>query len=104
MQGSDTALLEQIIKAIVDKPDKVIVERSVDEMGVLLRVRLDERDAGALIGRDGSTIAAIRRIMKLVGVKSNARINIKLDVPPRGKQRSYEKPSSEDQSDNTGKQ
>ena len=80
MQESDVVLLEQIIQAIVAKPD--------------------DKDAGALIGRGGETIAAIRRIMKLVGVKSNARINIKLDVPRRSKN-DYEKPSIKDQSNNS---
>lgn len=99
MQESDVALLEQIIKAIVEKPESVAISRKVDEMGVLLTVRLDDKDAGALIGRAGETIAAIRRIMKLVGIKANARINIKLDVPPRSKN-AYDKPSIEDQSNN----
>lgn len=83
MQESDTALLEQIIKAFVDEPEKVAVERKVDEMGVLLLVKLDEKDAGLVIGKAGGTIAAIRRIMSVVGMKNNARYNIKLDVPER---------------------
>ena len=68
-------------------------------MGVLLTVRLDDKDAGALIGRGGETIAAVRRIMKLVGIRANARINIKLDVPRRSKN-AYDKPSIESQSNN----
>lgn len=103
MQEKDEALLEQIVKAIADKPENVVIERKVDEMGVLLVVRLDNQDAGALIGREGSTIAAIRRIMKLVGVKSNARINVKLDVPPKSNKKDYDKPSTEDQSNNPRK-
>ena len=99
MQESDVALLEQIIKAIVEKPESVAISRKVDEMGVLLTVRLDDKDAGALIGRGGETIAAIRRIMKLVGIKANARINIKLDVPRRSNN-VYVKPIFEDQSNN----
>lgn len=102
MQDSDVALLEQIIKAITEKPESVAISRKVDEMGVLLTVRLDDQDAGALIGRGGETIAAIRRIMKLVGIKANARINIKLDVPRRSKN-AYDKPSIEDQSNNSRK-
>lgn len=103
MQGSDVALLEQIVKAIADRPESVAIERKVDEMGVLLIVRLDDQDAGALIGKSGSTIAAIRRIMKLVGVKSNARINVKLDVPVKNRKKDYDKPSIEDQSNNPAK-
>lgn len=83
MQNSDTALLETILRAIVDKPEKVGIERSVDEMGVLFKVKLDEEDAGAVIGKGGSTIAAVRKIMSIVGMKNNARLNIKLDVPER---------------------
>ena len=100
MQGNDIALLEQIIKAIVDKPENVVIDRKVDEMGVLLTVRLDHKDAGALIGRGGETIAAIRRIMKLVGIRENARINVKLDVPVRHKN-DYDKPSIKDKSHNS---
>lgn len=83
MQGNDTALLEQIIKAIVDEPEKVTVERKVDEMGVLLLVKIDEKDAGLVIGKEGSTIMAIRKIMGVLGMKNNARYNIKLDVPDK---------------------
>ncbi len=83
MQESDAALLEQIIKAIVDEPEKVTVERKVDEMGVLLLVKLDEKDAGLVIGKAGSTIMALRKIMGVVGMKNNARYNIKLDVPEK---------------------
>lgn len=83
MQESDTALLEQIIKAIVDEPEKVTVERKVDEMGVLLLVKIDEKDAGLVIGKEGSTIMAIRKIMGVVGMKNSARYNIKLDVPDK---------------------
>lgn len=82
MQESDAALLEQIIKSFVDEPDKVKVERTVNEMGVLLLVKLDEKDAGLVIGKEGSTIAALRKIMGVIGMKTNARYNIKLDVPP----------------------
>lgn len=101
MQGSDTALLETILRAIVDQPEKVAIERSVDEMGVLFKVKLDEKDAGAVIGKGGTTIAAIRKIMGIVGIKNNARLNVKLDVPRRKSSR-YEKPSTEDKNHNTG--
>lgn len=81
MQEQDTALLEQMIKAFVDEPEKVAVERKVDEMGVLLLVKLDEKDAGLVIGKSGRTITAIKEIMWAIGKKNNARYNIKLDVP-----------------------
>jgi len=81
MQVSDAELLETILKAMVDQPEEVQVERTVDEMGVLLKVKLADKDAGAVIGKGGKTIQTIRRIMSIVGMKNNARINVKLDVP-----------------------
>lgn len=103
MQRSDTELLEAILKAIVERPELVNVNRKVDEMGVLLTVSLDEKDAGAVIGKDGSTIQAIRKIMKIVGMKNNARINVKLDVPKRWSKKDYAKPSLKDQNEDTAK-
>ncbi|MDD2822798.1 MAG: KH domain-containing protein [Candidatus Daviesbacteria bacterium] len=82
-ESTDATLLEQIIKAFVDEPEKVTVERKVDEMGVLLLVKLDEKDAGLVIGKAGSTIMALRKIMGVIGMKANARYNIKLDVPEK---------------------
>src|SRR3989339_1651420 len=104
MQGSDAVLLETIIKAIVENSQSVKVNRKVDEMGVLLTVTLDEKDAGAVIGKDGSTIQSIRKIMKIVGMKQNARINIKLDVPERRGKKNHVKPSTKDQSNSRAEQ
>lgn len=80
-------LLEAILKALVSKPEEVEVTKTVDEMGVLFTVKLGEGDAGLVIGREGKTIQAIRCIMTVVGAKSRARINIKLDVPERKPER-----------------
>ena len=102
MQGSDAVLLETIIKAIVENSQSVKVNRKVDEMGVLLIVAMDEKDAGAVIGKDGSTIQSIRTIMKIVGMKNNARINVKLDVPKWSKKHHVE-PSLKDQNEDTTK-
>ena len=76
-------LLEVILKEMVSKPDEVKVERTTDEMGVLLTVQLGDGDAGMVIGRGGKTIQAIRAIIMAVGAKNRQRINVKLDVPER---------------------
>jgi len=78
-------LLEAILKALVTQPEKVQVAKSIDEMGVLLSVKLGEGDAGLVIGRGGKTIQAIRTIMTIIGMKTKARLNVKLDVPERPK-------------------
>lgn len=81
-------LLETIIKEIVSQPEKVEVTKTIDEMGVLIVVKVGEGDAGLTIGREGKTIQAIRTIMAVVGAKNRARLNVKLDVPQRGPSRS----------------
>jgi len=72
-------LITQIIKALVNTPEDVIVDKVIDERGVLYTVKVRDKEGGAVIGRQGSTIRAIRALMHVVGVKNNERINIKLD-------------------------
>lgn len=77
----DELLLEAIIRAIVNQPDQVEVTRHVDEMGVLLKVKLGDGDAGVVIGKSGRAIKAIRSVMSLVGRRTKARVSVRLDVP-----------------------
>ncbi len=83
MGDSTQGLLETILKALVSQPEKVKVEKTVDEMGVLLSVELGEGDAGLVIGRQGKTIQSIRTIIGAIGARNHARINIKLLVPKK---------------------
>lgn len=83
-------LLEAILKALVSEPEKVKVTKTVDEMGVLLSVQLGEEDAGLVIGRQGKTIQAIRIVIGAIGMRTRARVNIKLDVPERPSRNSSE--------------
>lgn len=77
----DQKLLEEILKAIVTYPEQVEVSRHVDEMGVLLSAKLEQSDAGIVIGKGGRAIKAIRSVMNLVGRRSKARVSVRLDVP-----------------------
>ena len=77
----DQNLLETILRAIVNNPEQVEVTRHVDEMGVLLSAKLDEGDAGIVIGKEGRAIKAIRSVMNLVGRRSKARVSVRLNVP-----------------------
>lgn len=77
----DKELLEEILKAMVTQPEQVEVSRSVDEMGVLLSVKVADEDARVVIGKEGRAIQALRTIMNTVGRRVNARVNIKLLVP-----------------------
>jgi len=80
-QSVDKDFLETLVKAIVDHPDDVVIERKVDEMGVLLSLRVNPQDMGQVVGREGSTAKAIRSLLRIVGIKNNARVNLKIEEP-----------------------
>ncbi len=80
----DQEFLEYVIKSLVDNPDKVKVSRQVDEMGVLMTLDIDAADMGKVIGRSGNTAKAIRTLLRVVGMKNNARVNLKINEPQGG--------------------
>lgn len=82
----DQQFVEDVVKAIVDNPDKVKTERKVDEMGVLIELYVDSSDMGKIIGKEGKTAKAIRTLLRVLGAKNNARINLKI-VEPEGSER-----------------
>ena len=88
----DQKFLEFVVKALVDSPDKVKITRTVDEMGVLLSLDVDQVDMGKIIGRQGNTAKAIRSLLRVVGMKNNARVNLKINEP-EGSVRPAEKTS-----------
>lgn len=81
MSTTDKDFLEYLVKSIVDHPDDVKIDRRVDEMGVLLSLKVNSQDMGQVVGRQGSTAKAIRSLLRIVGVKNNARVNLKIEEP-----------------------
>jgi uncharacterized protein len=81
----DHAFLDYVIKALVDNPDAVTITRTVDEMGVLLTLTVHPDDMGKIIGRDGNIAKALRTLLRVVGMKHNARVNLKINEPVGGK-------------------
>ncbi len=81
---TDKAFLEYVIKGLVDHPDDVKISRVVDEMGVLLTLDVHPEDMGKVIGRQGNTAKAIRALLRVVGMKNNARVNLKINEPRGG--------------------
>lgn len=80
----DQEFLEYLVKSLVDNPDDVKVTRQVDEMGVLLSLKVSPIDMGKIIGREGNTAKAIRNLLRIVGLKNKARINLKIEEPVGG--------------------
>lgn len=81
----DQQFLEQVVKAIVDNPDDVKSGRTVDEMGVLLTLDVNPDDMGKIIGRSGNTAKAIRTLLRVVGMKNESRVNLKINEPEGSK-------------------
>ncbi len=77
----DQQFVEFVIKSIVNNPDAVKVDRTVDELGVLLSVKVAPEDMGLLIGRSGSTAKAVRTLARIVGMRNNARVNLRIEEP-----------------------
>lgn len=77
----DAGFIEQVVKMLVDNPEAVKVERKVDEMGVLISLDVDPKDMGIVIGREGQTAKALRTLLRVIGAKNNARVNLKINEP-----------------------
>lgn len=86
----DQEFLEFVIKSVVDHPDDVKINRVVDEMGVLLTLKVNSADMGQIIGRQGATAKAVRTLLRVIGMKHNARINLKIEEPEGGRARTQE--------------
>ncbi|MCC7160834.1 KH domain-containing protein [Candidatus Nomurabacteria bacterium] len=78
---ADKIFLEYVVKALVDNPNDVKIERTVDEMGVLITLTVNPADMGKIIGRMGNTAKAIRTLLRIIGMKNNARVNLKINEP-----------------------
>lgn len=80
----DTQFLDFVVKALVDNPQDVKINRTVDEMGVLMTLSVNPADMGKVIGRSGNTAKAVRTLLRVVGMKNNARVNLKINEPEGG--------------------
>jgi hypothetical protein len=86
---ADVAFLVATVKAIVDNPDDVIAERIVDDLGVLIKLRVNAADMSKIVGKEGKTAKALRTLLRLVGSKMDQRVNLKI-LEPDGSERRVE--------------
>lgn len=78
MSSIDQQFIEFIVKSLVSNPDAVIVERRIDEKGVLLELTVDPEDLGRVIGKRGATAQSLRTLLRALGTKNDARYNLKI--------------------------
>lgn len=86
---NDQEFIENVVKSIVNHPDDVKTERTVDERGVLITLHINQEDMGYVVGRQGQTARALRTLLKIVGAKENARVNLKI-YEPEGARREHQ--------------
>lgn len=92
----DKEFIETVVKMLVNNPNDVNVSRKIDEMGVLISLDVNAEDMGMVIGREGATAKALRTLLRVIGAKNNARVNLKINEPegseraPRGEKRSID--------------
>jgi len=104
MVERDKEFIEYVVKMLVDKPEDVKVERKIDEMGVLVTLDVNAADMGMVIGREGATAKALRTLLRVIGARNNARVNLKINEPegserPRREDRVSSAPVAGEQSE-----
>lgn len=90
-QHVEQEFLEYVVKSIVNHPENVKVERTVDDRGVLLTLSVGQDDMGYIIGREGQTARALRILLKIVGAKANARVNMRIYEPESARREHQER-------------
>ena len=77
----DRDFIEFVVKNIVDNPDQVEIERTIDDLGVLVTLKVAKEDMGKIIGKSGQTAKAMRILLRLIGSKTESRVNLKILEP-----------------------
>ena len=80
-KNTDQEFVEHIVKSLVNHPDDVVLERKIDEMGVLLTLKVNPADMALVIGKNGSTARAIRTLARIIGLRNHAQVNFKIEEP-----------------------
>jgi predicted RNA-binding protein YlqC (UPF0109 family) len=91
----DQQFIEYIVKTLVNKPEAVQIERTTDDRGVLLSLSVDPEDLGRVIGREGRTAQALRSLLRALGMKNDARYNLKIVSDDEGGEREPRAPREE---------
>jgi len=71
-------LVEQIAKALVDRPGEVYVDEVPEEGAIVLELEVAEEDMGKLIGRHGRTVKALRSLVAAAGIRQHKRFSLEI--------------------------
>lgn len=81
---AEQEFLDYVARSIVEFPDEIRIERIVDDMGILLYLTVNRNDMGKVIGKEGNVAKALRTILRSMGMKHGARVNLKIREPEGG--------------------
>ena len=96
-KATDRDFVEYVVKQVVNHPENVKVDRKIDEMGVLITLDVHPEDMGMIIGREGATAKALRTLLRVIGAKNNARVNLKINEPEGSERKPREERKSIDE-------
>jgi len=96
----DQAFVEYVVKSLVNHPEDVHTDRTVDDRGVLITLHINQEDMGYIIGRQGQTARALRILLKTVGAKDNARVNLKIYEPEEMRREHHERKAASHPAEN----
>lgn len=72
-------LVESVVRPLIEFPDELTIEASDTEDGaILLELRVNEEDAGKVIGRQGRVIKAIRTLARAAASRTNTHVEVEL--------------------------
>lgn len=83
LHDSAREFIEFVVKSIVDHPEEVEVTQTVDDLGVLITLKVNKEDMGKIIGKAGQTAKSLRVLLRMMGAKLDARYNLKI-IEPEG--------------------
>ena len=96
-KATDKEFVEYVVQQIVNNPNDVRVDRKIDEMGVLITLDVNPEDMGMIIGREGATAKALRTLLRVIGAKNNARVNLKINEPEGSERKNHSEKKSIDE-------
>lgn len=71
-------IVKIIIKAIVENPDEVVINQTDLRGIVLITIGAEQNDRGRIIGKEGKTIAALEKLMRVIYAKAKKKVLVKV--------------------------
>lgn len=79
----ELVFVDFVVKHLVEHPEDVRIDKSIDEKGVLLELTVHQDDLGRVIGKRGANAQSIRTLLRALGTRNNARYNLKIVDPQK---------------------